>query len=235
MKKTIGIINRPANRKNAELFREKGFEVLPIPFVSTEKIKNQADLDETIKKLLNFDWLVFTDIFAVDYFVKELNERDFDLYELDNLRICAFGEVVADRLRFSQIHTDVIPRKLSDEYIIKDLINYNASDNEIKCLTFLIIKGEGFENSVSKRLKNLCKNLTEISVYTANIKETEGIAKTKVLIESGAFDEIILFSAEDLQSFRMIVGNKSFKGLAEIVKLISKIETVQKSIEELNF
>ncbi len=99
----------------------------------------------------------------------------------------------------------------------------------------MLIKGENSEILVKDKLEKISKNVTEISVYSANIKAVEGIAKIKVLINGGAFDEIMFFSAEDLQLFKMIIGNEGFKNLAENVKLTSKNEIIQKSIEELKF
>lgn len=235
MSKTVGVINNSFNRKSIEKLEENGFEVILIPNYRTEKIENNSKFQQVVNDLLNYDWLIFTDIFSVDYFVEYLIERNFDLFELDNLRICAYGEAVADRLRFSQIHADIIPRKLSDEIILEDLKNYIASDNEIKCLTFLIIKEESSEILIKKELEKVSKSVTEISVYSAKTNEIVEIPKLKILINGGAFDEIMLFLAEDLQMFRKMFGLNGLNDLSQNVKLTTKNETVQKSIEELKY
>ncbi|MGI8542390.1 MAG: hypothetical protein ACR2MD_02800, partial [Aridibacter sp.] len=61
------------------------------------------------------------------------------------------------------------------------------------------------------------------------------IPKLKILIYGGAFDEIMLFSAEDLQVFIKIFGLKNLNDLSQNVQLTTKNETVKKSIEELKY
>lgn len=235
MEKTIGIINYAANRKVIENLRAKGYKVILLPALKIYKIQNNSEINEIIAKLLGFDWLIFTDIFAVDFFVEILLEKDFDLFELDNLRICAYGEIVADRLRFSQIHADVIPRKLSSELLLKDIKNYIASDNVIDDLSFLVIKEEEAEITLTQKLKSITRNVSEISVYNAKTDTYENLPKLKTLINCGAFDEIMFFSAEDLMSFKKIIGKRSLKEISKHIKLFSKNEIILKAIEELKW
>ena len=235
MNKIIGILNQSLNEKSIKKLEEKGFEIAFIPNLKPEKIELNPTDYELINALLTYDWLIFTDIFAVDYFIDELSKFDFDIFELDNLRICAYGEAVADRLRFSQIHSDIIPGKLSDEIILNDIKNYTASDNDMKCLTFLIIRGENIIVPLKNELEKISKCVTELSVYRVNFESNEAIAKTRILINGGAYDEIMFFSVEDLQIFKLIVGQKSFNELAQDINLVTSDKIVQKSIEELKF
>lgn len=235
MNKTIGIINSPTNQRVIQELRVQGVEVMLLPHLITRKTDISSDNGKFINDLANFDWLIFTDIFAVDYFVEELIEQDFDLYELDNLRICAFGEIVADRLRFSQIHSDVISRNLNPIIIIEDIKNYTASDNEKINTSFLIITAENDILKTSDELKKISKNLIVKKVYSTNIDELEDLLKIRILINSGAIDEVNFYSGEDLFDFLQIAGIPSLKDLSKQINFTSKNETILKSIEELKF
>lgn len=234
MNKTIGIVDNSANKRIIKKLNEQGFEIILIPAISTEKYFDKSANIE-IEKLLNFDWLIFTDIYSVDYFIEVLTNKNFNLFELDNLRVCAFGEVVADRLRFSQIHSDIIPGNLSSETILEDLKNYIASDNEKIQQSILIVKEQNENIELLEQLKNSFRNAVEYSVYMSKINKLDGISKIRVLINNGAFDEVRFFSAEDLHAFLKIAGLKSLKKLSQKIKLTSDNETILKSIDELKF
>ncbi len=52
-----------------------------------------------------FDWIVFPDLYSVDFFLANVPEK----FALDELTVCALGDSISDRLRFSQLHADIIP------------------------------------------------------------------------------------------------------------------------------
>ena len=146
--KTYGIF--PAKSKDRFIgeLKKTGADVILFPQFAAEKIELEQSL---IDDLHNFDWLIFTDVFAADIFLEMLKERDFDLYEFDNFRICSAGEAVADRLRFEQIHSDIIPTNLSAQTTFQGISDYEM---DLSGLKFLTIKESEREVELSDLLKN---------------------------------------------------------------------------------
>ena len=62
------LITRP--RAQAESFGEAlkmaGFEPIYFPVIEIQSIENNAELDNAIKNLAKYDWVVFTSVNAVD-------------------------------------------------------------------------------------------------------------------------------------------------------------------------
>jgi len=93
--KTYAIFDTAASRKIIGDLEKRRAKVILFPPIETEKINFERSA-EIFADLHRFDWLIFTDVLAVEYFLESLAEIDFDLYALDDLRVCALGEAVSD-------------------------------------------------------------------------------------------------------------------------------------------
>lgn len=201
---TVGIIKTVRNKKVIELLHKQGKTVVEFPEIKIEKIGLEDNERQLLENILQFDWLVFTDIFTVDFLIEELEKTEFELYRLDELKICSCGEAVSDRLRFSQIHSDVVPQYNSADSMLSGIKDYIFDEDEFRNSKFLIINGENEEisNSFSEnKLKS--ENIKVYKVAETNVFET---AKYKSLISGGAIDRFIFTSPEDWESFKFIVG-----------------------------
>src|SRR5215210_7277367 len=98
----------------AELER-LGARVVSCPTIEIVEPESYASLDEAIENLYGYDWLIFTSVNGVDYFLRRLEQRGHEVSELDELRVCAIGEATALRLREARIHVDVVPEQFKAE------------------------------------------------------------------------------------------------------------------------
>jgi uroporphyrinogen-III synthase len=212
--KTIAVFNKPSNQKLIGELKAKYFDVFLLPQIETSAVNNLFDL-----KLNQFDWLIFTDCYAVEHFLQLLELNDSDKFELDNLRICAIGEAVSDKLRMFQIHVDVIPSKLTNEHIFQAICNYQ-SPAELRVL--LTEKN----TNLADLLRNANADVIEINVYQTKIAgET---SKLKVLIENGAVDEVIFASPNEVNDWKLLISpNKFVSSFDEIKPLAIDAQTFQ--------
>lgn len=202
-RKTYGLIDNPINNKLISKLKENDENILLFPYISTEKIELTDKTKKLITNLVNFDWIIFTDVFAVAHFIEVLDKMEFDLFELDNLTVCAFGEVVADRLRFVQIHTDLIPTKIDNESIVKAISEFAADD--LIDLRFLVLKDNSKELSITKYLIENKAVVEELAIYQAKFVNETANTKLKTLLKGGAVDEFVFSSAEDLVSLKKLL------------------------------
>src|SRR5437667_9663301 len=85
-----------------------GARVIPCPTIEIVEPESYAPLDEAIDHLFGYDWIVFTSVNGVEYFLRRLHDRARDISELDELQVCAIGEATAERLTAARLHTGVI-------------------------------------------------------------------------------------------------------------------------------
>ena len=175
--KTYGLFSTPTNKKIIAELEARNKKILKLPGVESQRIH---PADATLEKILNFanfDWIVFSDVLTVDYFLEILEENEIDLFELDEVRICAFGEAVSDRLRFVQIHTDVLPAKINNEEIIESIKNYVNNENGLNGQRILILRQDNLRLSISQNLMLENADILELPVYRLDTETPESLPK----------------------------------------------------------
>jgi len=232
-KKTYGLFANPFNNKLISELKRKGEDVLIFPPIQTEKVELTESAMNYLKNPADFDWLIFTDVFAADYFIEALRALGTDFFELDNLTICACGEAVADRLRFVQVHADVIPPRITDEAIFSGISQFVGG--QFDGLRILIISEKTSDFSFIEKLKAEKASIVELSIYKAEIEAEPSIIKLKTLLKGGAADEFIFSSPEDLLSLKFIAEEKDLTRLLSEIQVSAVSEIVYQTLQENGF
>ncbi len=224
--KTYGLFPKQNKRKFISELEKNGAGIVLFPEFTEEKI----DFDESlIENLQNFEWIIFQDIFTADIFLESLKESGFDLYEFDNFRILAAGEAVADRLRFEQIHSDIIPTNLSPEAMFQAVSDYESNLNGAK---FLVLKQSGSKNELSGLLKNAGAEVSEKAVYRLNFADESELSKLKALIKGGAIDKIVFAAPEEILAFKKIFSMENLREILRETEVSAIDEVTRKSLWE---
>jgi uroporphyrinogen-III synthase len=205
--KTYALFSNPTNKKIIAELEKQGAKVFQFPPLDTEKIVSVEKSVADIKNLNAFDWIIFPDVLTVDYFLQILEENAIDLFEMDSIQVCAFGETVADRLRFVQLHADVIPTSVEAASVFLALSDYIGKD-ELSSLKFLLPKEISQEFEIKEKLVESGASVVELPIYQAKISRTDETAKLKVLLKGGAIDEFIFSAPTDLIALKHYFNNK---------------------------
>lgn len=232
--KTYALYANSANKKLISDLEAAGAKVFAFEPIEHEAIVFDEAANDIIANLMSFDWLIFTDVLAVDFFLAILEENATDLFELDALRFCAFGEAVADQLRFVQLHTDVIPTKIDAQTILASLKDYIGAEN-LKDLKFLIVKDAGNQIELGELLRHEQADVKELPVYQMNVVENKEIVKLKTLLAGGAFDEFIFTAPTDFINLRFIYSGDSFSEFFTEIKVSAMNGSILQTLNEYNF
>lgn len=227
--KTIGIVENPKNRKLISNLEKQGIQIILFPEPDINLIKCEPDV---FGKINDFDWLIFTDLDSVEYFLQLLEENEINIFELDALRICALGEAVADRLRFQQLHSDVIPPDIQPPSVISALKDYIFDENEFSETKFLIIKESKAEYEISGLLCGKNALVTEISVYQSVFQDSANIPKLKALVKGGGIDEFIFTSPADIFSISRLFKDEHLREIFTGIKITINDEITRQTFIE---
>lgn len=219
--KTYAIFDSPLNKKRIAVI-EQSIIFPTITISETEKVNS---LFQTLDE---FDWLIFPDVYTVEYFVTALEKQGVDLYELDSLRVLAYGEAVADRLRFSQLHADVIPSTIKTSDVLQSLKDYVFDEDEFADLRFLILKEQYSEIELANELANV----TELPIYSVEIADEAEIPKLKALLKGGAIDEFIFSSHYDVLNLAQLFQTENLSELLEGITLTAIDNLTLQSLQE---
>ena len=230
--RVFGVFDTPINRKRITDLENRGGEVFRLPAPSIGCLDDDTQIIEVVRRLNEFDWIFFSDIYCVDILLEVLEENEIDLFELDNLTVCAFGEAVVDRLRFSQVHSDLIPSKLNRDAVMETIRDFVSGTDELDDQSALFLSKAGLENPVAGLLGDAFEEFVGLEVYRSDGISSAEIAKIKTLLKGGAFDEIVCCSEEDVQNLLAIVGVGNVTDILSGIEVSSSDARVFQSLRE---
>jgi len=111
------LITRPRAQSSAfgEALQSAGFEPIYFPVIEIRAVENNTELDNAIKNLAKYDWVVFTSVNAVDICSPLLKGEGL------GVRFAAIGPKTAEALRKHDIEPDFIPEEYVAEAILPGL------------------------------------------------------------------------------------------------------------------
>lgn len=206
--KTYGLFAVPQNKKIIAKIRESNANVLEFSYGEITERELRENENQILRNIAQFDWLVFADIFSADAFIQELEANGLDLYELDEIRICSFGEAVADRFRFVQLHSDVIAQKIDETYIAESIMMYIGSEAELENAKILAVGIKNNINLLTDILKSKNALVAELNLIDFELPKPNEQTLKKTMLKGGAVDEFIFCSVEDVVQFKLNFGDE---------------------------
>ena len=90
-----------------------------MPAIQIEPIEDWSEVDVTLQRLDEFNWLVFTSVNGVDAFLDRLWEQGGDARQLAGLKIATIGTSTAAALSKYHLRADLIPDEFRAEALAK--------------------------------------------------------------------------------------------------------------------
>ena len=102
-----------------------------LPLIKIEPLEDYKEFDNHLRKIEEFDWIVFTSRYGVEYFFTRLNHLGFDTRILKGARIAAIGNSTEKRLFDFGVLANLVPVKESSEGLLEALKKENLKDKRI--------------------------------------------------------------------------------------------------------
>lgn len=93
----------------AEKLRQNGAEVLELPAISTEPIKNNQTLKNALEKIKEYQWLALTSPTGAKVFFQELVNARIDIRKLSHLKIAVIGSGTKKVVEEKGLFADLMP------------------------------------------------------------------------------------------------------------------------------
>lgn len=120
--KRIGV-TRPEGQADGVVERllALGAEPVLMPMLDIGPPEDWAGVDAAIERLHEFQWLMFTSVNGVEFFIDRLWERGRDLRRFADLKIAAIGPATAAKLEDYRLRADVVPGEYRAEGLVEAL------------------------------------------------------------------------------------------------------------------
>jgi uroporphyrinogen III methyltransferase/synthase len=196
------VITRPEKQADdlARLLINEGANPIHFPTIKIVPPPDWHDLDAAIKKLEDYDWLIFTSANGVAFFFERLFAKKKDIRDLKGIRICCLGPATAQQVESKGIRVDLVPEKFISEGILESFSGINLRGKKI-----LIARAAKARDVLPAGLKKLG---AKVNVVTAYVTVNSGKKKKELetLFKENQVDVITFTSSSTVNNFVKIMG-----------------------------
>lgn len=202
--KTI-VITRAASQaaEFAAALEAHGAKVVICPMIEITDPDSYDRLDEAIDHLYGYDWLIFTSVNGVDFFLRRLAKQEKDVAELDELKICAIGAATAERLRDAQVHVDVVPTEFKAEGVFSTLTNFVGGRDEIQNLNILVPRAAVARDYLPKALEDAGARVDVVPAYRTVVPDDLDRGRLSAML-AGSADCIVFTSSSTVKNLALL-------------------------------
>lgn len=195
---------RKQSSKLAEKLSELGARVIEFPTIEISPVEDMSMLDESLRKMNDYSWIIFTSQNAVEIFFERLFLNALDSRSLAGCKIASIGPATANELMKHGIRSDMVPKEFIAESLLDEMKSLGLSGEKI-----LIPCSSDARNVLSDGLKSAGADVDRIIIYSpalpADISETEKLKVTDA-------DIVTFTSSSTANNYYKIFGG--IKGIA---------------------
>ena len=190
-----------------------GARVIPCPTIEIVEPESYTPLDEAIDHLFGYDWIIFTSVNGVEYFLRRLRDRARDISELDELQVCAIGEATAEKLQAARIHVDVIPDEFKAEGIFAALEQFVGGREALAGLSFLIPRAAVARSYLPDALEEAGARADVVAAYRTVRPQNPDLVRINALLSGGGIDCIAFTSSSTVANFAQLFDTNDLAAL----------------------
>lgn len=218
------LVTRPAHQAHelAAPLRELGAEVLVQPAIEIQPASDPAPLIAAIRRIAEFDWLVFASANGVRHFLTRLLQVS-DLRLLGNVKLAAIGPGTAEALHAFHLKADLLPDEFRAESLAKAL-GKNAAGKR-----FLLLRASRGREVLREQLESAGGTVEQIVVYESRDAATAS-PEIAERLRAGRIDWITVTSSAIARSLASLFGED-----LQRAKLASISPITSATLRELGF
>jgi uroporphyrinogen III methyltransferase/synthase len=149
---------RPEANPLLKILEQAGAETVEFPHLEVAPPADFRPMDEAIRELAAFDWLVFSGSNCVTNFLDRLDALPVNRDILEQVRLAAIGTGAAGKLRQAGLRLDYTPQQHTAQAVAKGF-------GEVAALRFLLIRVAGASRALPEKLQDLGAEIREIEGY----------------------------------------------------------------------
>lgn len=172
-----------------------GAECIEFPTIEVVPPEGWDELDGGIKALETYQWLVFTSVNGVKYFLRRLEALGRDIRDLKGLKIGAIGPETAKCWHRLGIRPDLVPDEYRAEAVVECFREKGAKGARI-----LIPRAAKAREVLPEELRKMGAQVDVVPAYQT-IKPAQDTARVSEMLENGVIDIVTFTSSSTVTNF----------------------------------
>jgi uroporphyrinogen-III synthase len=181
--------------------RDLGAEVLEIPFIEIRKPRSYRALDQALKHLSEYDWLILTSVNGVDALWERLRKLRIGNEPMQHLKIAAIGPATRHAVERHGARVNVVPKEYVAEAVVASL------RRKVKGKRVLLARAKVARDVIPRELRKLGARVDVVEAYETVIPRTSRQRLRAALAsESRRPDWITFTSSSTVRNFVALIG-----------------------------
>lgn len=172
-----------------------GAEVWEFPTIEVVPPADYVSLDNCLKLLKEYQWIVFTSVNGVEAFFQRLWETGGDIRQLQGIRLAAIGPATGKSLEDRGLRVDYIPEEFRAEAVAEGLVGKVRAGERI-----LLPRAREARTVLPKLLKESGAVVDEIVAYDT-INGSGDSRVIKEMLENRRLDAVTFTSSSTVRNF----------------------------------
>lgn len=179
----------------AARLEESGAHVIEFPTIEIMEPESWSDLDAALAKISGYDWIVFTSVNGVGFFISRLKEKGMDIRDLKGLKVLAIGPKTAEAVENLGVRVDFVPQEYRAESIIEGM-----GPENIKGKNILIPRAKVAREVLPDEMRRLGADVTIAECYVT-VRPESRKEEVRKFFEDGAIDAVTFTSSSTVENF----------------------------------
>jgi len=187
--------------------RAIGADVIEMPTIEVVPASDYAPLDRAVTELPSYDWLIFTSVNGVRFFLERLDRSQQDLRAL-RARICAIGDATKQALEVLHLKVDVMGEEYVAESLVEALSKFDLAGKRV-----LLPRASVARDVLPRALRDRGACVDVVEAYRTIIPESAVRQAEQIFGGSRKPDWITFTSSSTVQNFVQAAGANALEGV----------------------
>jgi uroporphyrinogen-III synthase len=225
----VGRARHQAGSLSASL-RSLGASVIEIPFIEIRKPQSYAPLDQAIKNLKTYDWLILTSANGVEALWQRLRKLRIPRTKLKHLQIAAIGPATKKAIAKHGLKVKMMPEEYVAESVVKGL------HDKVNGKRVLLVRAKVARDVIPDSLRAAGAHVDVIEAYETVVPE-KSRARLRALFKSQRRPHIVTFtSSSTVKNFADLLAGTTPTSAAALknIQFASIGPVTSSTLRELN-
>jgi uroporphyrinogen III methyltransferase / synthase len=211
----------------ARRLKELGGEVIEFPTIEIQPPESYAALDEAIREIHAYDWLIFTSVNGVEQFFNRSKLLDKSPTRLEGIEIAAIGPETASAVEAAGLRCRLVPKQYQAEGLLELLTPEQVHGKRV-----LLPRAAQAREILPETLREWGAQVDVIEAYRTVIPASD-VSGLMYSIQKREIDMVTFTSSSTVTNFvRLLEGQRLADSLrSTAIACIGPI--TQKTVEEL--
>ncbi len=186
----------------SRLLRERGALPVEMPVLQIRPPTSWKELDQAIRNLNRYGWVIFTSMNAVEIVFERLRKLKLDARQFGGVKIGAIGPATAEALAIRGLHADYVPDSYTSRGFLSELKGKDVKDYKV-----LLPRADIAGTELTDGLTGLGAEVHQVTVYHT-LPAGKAALQGKQMLCQGDIEVITFTSASTVKNLLDILGQE---------------------------